>query len=57
MCRDEYRSYVPAIYDLKVAGAGREIIASKLSVISQHEMGVDLTMELCWEVAQKIMEV
>jgi len=57
ICRDEYRSYVPSIYELKVAGANCETIASRLFEISGQEMGIDLSMDLCRKVAKKIMKV
>jgi hypothetical protein len=57
ICRDEYRSYVPAIYRLKLAGSDREMIASKLFEISQKEMAITLTMDVCREVAEKIVKV
>ena len=55
ICRDEYRSYVPAIYRLKLAGGDQETIASKLFEISQKEMEITLTLELCRKVAKKIL--
>jgi hypothetical protein len=54
ICRDEYRSYVPAIYTLKLAGSGQEVIASKLFEIAQKEMAITLTMDVCINVAGKI---
>jgi hypothetical protein len=57
MCRDEYRSYVPAIYRLKFAGGDPEMIASKLFEIAQKEMAITLTMDVCRKVAEKIINV
>ena len=57
ICRDEYRSYVPSIYELKVAGANCDTIASRLFDISGQEMGIDLSMDICRKVAKKIMKV
>jgi hypothetical protein len=57
ICRDEYRSYVRSIYELKVAGAKRDTIASRLFDISGQEMEIDLTMDFCRKVAKKIMKV
>jgi len=55
ICRNEYRSYVPSIFDLKVAGADCETIAIRLLEISSQDMGIDLMMEFCREVAEKII--
>lgn len=57
ICRDEYRSYVPAICRLKLAGGDQETIALKLFEISQNEMEITLTMEVCQKVAEKIINV
>lgn len=57
ICRDEYRSYVPAIYRLKLAGSDEESIALNLFEISQNEMQITLTMEVCRRVAVKIINI
>lgn len=57
ICRDEYRSYVPSIYKLKLAGGDRETIASRLFEIAQREMGISSPMEACRQVAEKIINV
>ena len=57
ICRDEYRSYVPAIYRLAKAGRGKAEIALKLFEIAQDEMGIILPMEFCRNVAKKIMNI
>lgn len=55
ICRDEYRSYVPAIYILKMEGSDSETIALHLLEIAQEEMEIPLTIESCRRVAEKII--
>ena len=57
MCCDEYRSYVTAIYSLKIAGSDGETIAVQLFEIARKEMGIILTMEVCRKVAGKIINI
>ena len=57
MCRDEYRTYVPGIYQLKVGGSDEETIATRLLTISVEEMEVRLSMKHCRKVAEKILSV
>jgi hypothetical protein len=52
ICRDEYRSHIPSIYELKVAGANCETIASRLFEVSEREIGIDLIMDFCRTVAK-----
>ena len=56
-CRDEYADYVPEIYELRVSGSDRETIALKLYQIALDEMGVELEMEICEEVAGRIVSI
>jgi hypothetical protein len=55
ICRDEYRSYVPAIYIMKMEGSDCETIASHLLEIAREEMEITLTIESCRRVAEKII--
>jgi hypothetical protein len=57
VCRDEYRSYVPEIYRLKLEGNHQEVIAQKLFRIADKEIGIRLSMEFCMQVAGKIVEL
>jgi len=54
-CNDEYTEYVPEIYRLKVSGNDAETIALKLYELALDEMGVELTMEFCRQVAGRIV--
>jgi len=53
-CRDEYRDYVPEIYRLKMSGSDQETIALKLYELALDEMGTELTIEFCRQVAGRI---
>lgn len=55
--RDEYESYVPEIFDLKKANAGREEIARHLFKIETRRIGVSGTFEKCLAVANKIVSL
>ena len=54
-CNDEYTAYVPEIYKLNVTGSDQETIALKLYELALDEMGVELTMEFCRQVAERIV--
>jgi hypothetical protein len=55
--RDEYRSYVPEIYDLKISGADREMIAERLYKIEAERIGLNGDRERCRVIADKIIEL
>jgi hypothetical protein len=55
--RDEYESYVPSIFSLKINGADAETIASKLFEIETKEIGYDKGYENCKGVAEKIFNL
>ena len=54
---DEYRGYTSQIFNLKIQGADREIIAMKLFEIANIEMGVAGNIDHCRQVADKIVKV
>jgi hypothetical protein len=54
-CNDEYADYVPEIYRLKMSGSDQETIALKLYELALDEMGIELEMEFCSEVAGRII--
>ena len=54
---DEYRSYLPQIYDLKKSGAGFEEISSVLYFFETDSMGLTGNMENCKNAAQRIIAV
>ncbi|SEL09113.1 hypothetical protein [Parapedobacter koreensis] len=53
--RDEYHSYVPQIFSLKIHGADAEVIASTLFKIETGRMGLLGDIEHCREIAGKIV--
>lgn len=53
--RDEYQSYVPGIFDLIKAKAGKEEIANWLFSIETGNMGLGSAPEKCLSVAEKII--
>jgi len=55
ICRDEYRSYVPEIYRLKLEGNNQEAIAQRLFGIADKEIEMRLSMEFCRMVAGQIV--
>jgi hypothetical protein len=55
--RDEYYSYLPKIFDLKISGADRETLAQHLFQIETRNMGFIGDIENCRLVAQKIHEI
>jgi hypothetical protein len=55
--RDEYESYVPPIFSLKIKGASAEEIALKLYEIESDRMGYTTAYEGCKVVAEKIKNI
>jgi hypothetical protein len=53
--RDEYQSYVPQIFKLKIDNAGKELIAQYLFNIETERMGLSGNIEKCRVVADKII--
>lgn len=53
--RDEYYSYLPQIFKLKIDGADRETIAQHLDQIVTNRMGLFSNLKHCREVADKIL--
>lgn len=53
--RDEYQSYTPIIFTLKISGADKETIAKVLYEIEIVKMGLDGNNKRCLEIAQKII--
>ena len=56
-CSDEYTGYVPEIVALKVSGGSQEAIALKLYELARDAMEIELTMEFCMQVAERIVKV
>lgn len=54
--RDEYQSYVPAIFNLKKSGAGQNEIANTLFRFETENMGMVGILENCMKVADKILQ-
>ena len=55
--RDEYQSYTPQIFSLKIHGANRETIAKKLFELETLNMGLTGNIGHCKEVADKIISI
>jgi hypothetical protein len=55
--RDEYQSYLPKIFNLKIDNAGKELIAQHLLKIETEMMGLSGNIEKCRVVAEKIVEL
>jgi len=55
--RDEYLSYVPEIFELVKAKAGRYAIADRLLKLATENMGMGGTIENCLEIADKILSI
>jgi hypothetical protein len=53
--RDEYQSYLPQIFKLKIDNAGKELIAQHLLNIETESMGLSGNIENCRIVAEKII--
>jgi hypothetical protein len=55
--REEYYSYLPAIFDLKISGSDKETIAQYLFRIETERIGLFGNIDNCRVVAQKIDEI
>jgi len=55
--RDEYESYTPTIFNLRIYGADKETIANKLFEIETKTMGVLGNIEHCRTVAEHIVNI
>jgi hypothetical protein len=55
--RDEYRSYVSTLVDLKITGAKYEAIAQHLFQLEVGHMGLNGNLENCRRVAQNIVNL
>lgn len=55
--RDEYQDYVPEIFRLLKANAGRQEIANRLYKLETGNMGMSGTFEKCLTIADKILKV
>ncbi|HTD39649.1 MAG TPA: hypothetical protein VK671_03445 [Mucilaginibacter sp.] len=55
--RDEYESYVPSIFSLKINGESIESIALRLYEIETKRMGLKNGFENCKQVAKKIFNL
>jgi hypothetical protein len=55
--RDEYQSYTPTIFQLKMNGAGIYEIAEYLSWIETIRMGMTGNWKHCKEIAEKIFSI
>jgi hypothetical protein len=55
--RNEYYGYIPSIFNLKISGADKEIIASTLFEIETLKIGVVGNMDRCRDVADKIFNI
>ena len=55
--KDEYRSYVPIIFSLKINGESIENIAEKLFEIQTNRMEIDGGYDKCKHVAEKIFNL
>lgn len=55
--RNEYQSYLPEIFALKINNAGRDKIANSLYKIETNNMGLDGNIIYCQEIADKILSL
>ena len=53
--RDEYNSYLPQVYQLKVFGATEMEIAKYLNEVVTERMGMESNMEFNKKIAEKII--
>ena len=53
--RDEYQSYTPTIFKLKINGADAETIAEKLYEIETVTIGILGNIDHCRQIADKII--
>jgi len=54
--REEYQSYTPQIFSLKIQGADKLIISEHLYKLETNNMGLTGNKNNCEEVAQKIID-
>mgnify|MGYP000482277283 CR=1 FL=1 len=55
--RDEYKSYTPAIFNLKNNGADKELITKTLFKIETETMGLLGNLEHCEKIADRIIKL
>ena len=55
--RDEYQSYTPTIFSLKINGADTETIAKKLNEIETVKIGVFGSIDHCRQIAEKVINL
>jgi len=55
--RDEYQSYIPRIFSLKINGGDKETIAQHLYKIETDNMGLGGNINNCRIIADKIVNV
>lgn len=55
--RDEYQSYTPEIFQLKIDGKDKETIAQKLNDIAINAMGLSGNLNHCRQIAHKIINL
>ncbi|HEY1047534.1 MAG TPA: hypothetical protein VGF79_13900 [Bacteroidia bacterium] len=55
--RDEYQSYTPVIFELKINGSDIELIAKTLHKIETETMGLLGNFERCEQIAAKIIKL
>ena len=55
--RDEYQSYTPILFSLKINGADKETIAQKLNDIATKTMGLSGNIGHCKVIADKIFDL
>ncbi len=55
--RDEYQSYTPIIFSMKMNGASKEVIAKSLDGIATQRMGLSSNFQHCQQVAEKIIKL
>jgi hypothetical protein len=53
--RDEYQSYTPQVFSLKLNNSDKETIAQYLLKIEKERMGLPGSIENCRKVAEKIV--
>ena len=55
--RDEYQSYTPQIFSLKINGADKETIAKYLNKIATDNMGLEGNIDHCREISDKVINI
>jgi hypothetical protein len=53
--RDEYYSYLPQVYQLKVNGSSKMVIAKYLDDVVTNKMGMESNMKFNKKIAEKII--